>query len=203
MNPLFSYTNVHSRSSFHSILSSFFLSHNKKQQATSLLVDTPTALRNQKSVIMAAITPAHTTTQLLLSTSHNKQEASAAAPTFILPQQVIDLSIILQNNSKIPVASSGVGRLQPLNHMCSSIEEDKKRDPPAAQQPKRPLWTESHAYLRGARTNGDQLRILATESNMIRALKITRSLKPRKTYVARRKDEFVWGNPSTLRITSN
>lgn len=115
---------------------------------------------------------------------------------------MIDLSMLLQNNSKIPVSSTGVGHLQPLNRNKSVILVEKK-DPPAAQQPKRPAWTESHAYLRGSRINGDNLRILATEMNMIRASKITRSLKPRRPYSSKREDPFVWGKSTSLRITSS
>lgn len=181
MDPLFSYNNVHI-SSFNILFSLFHKKHHHNSVSTS---------KPKRSVItMAAITPAYTTTQLLLSNTQ----------PFILPQQIIDLSMILQNNSKIPVSSTGVGHLQPLNKNKSVILVENK-DPPAAQQPKRPAWTESHAYLRGSRTNGDNLRILATEMNMIRASKITRSLKPRRPYSSRREDEFVWGKSTSLRVT--
>ncbi|KAI9244730.1 hypothetical protein EDC94DRAFT_629247 [Helicostylum pulchrum] len=184
MDPLFSYTNVHI-SSFN-LLSCLFKKH---QQHTVTMVSTQ---KPKKVITMATITPAYTTTQLLLS---NTQPC-------ILPQQIIDLSMLLQNNSKIPVCSTGVGHLQPLNkskYVISPVEE--KKDPPAAHQPKRPAWTKSHAYLRGSRTNGDNLRIIAAEMNMIRASKITRTLKPRRPYLSRREDEFVWGASSSLRIS--
>ncbi|CEP19500.1 hypothetical protein [Parasitella parasitica] len=133
---------------------------------------------------MATITPAQTTTQLLVSNSQ----------PCILPQQQqpsINLSLLLQNNGSM------IGPLQP-----SIPDAIEKKDPPAAQQPKRPAWTESHAYLRGSRTNGSSLRILSTELNMIRASKITRSLKPRRSYLPKRQDDFVWGRSSSLRINS-
>lgn len=145
----------------------------------------------KRVITMATITPAYTTTQLLLS---NTQPC-------VLPQQIIDLSMLLQNNSKIPVCSTGVGHLQPLTKTKHYMIPAEKKDPPAAQQPKRPAWTKSHAYLRGSRSNGDNLRILATEMNMIRASKITRTLKPRRPYLSRREDEFVWGASSSLRIS--
>lgn len=172
MDPLFSYTNVHT-SSFNTLFSLFHKKHH-----------VPT----KKVITMATITPALTTTQLLISSTE---------PCIL--QQMIDLSMLLQNNSKIPVCSSGVGHLQPLNKKDVMSVENK--DPPAAQQPKRPAWTESHAYLRGSRTNGDNLRILATEMNMIRASKITRSLKPRRPYSHKREDPFVWGKSTSLRIS--
>ncbi|CEG72810.1 hypothetical protein RMATCC62417_08298 [Rhizopus microsporus] len=125
---------------------------------------------------MSTITPAQTTTQLLVfntQTSFNNT----------LPQKLIDLSMLLQAKSKIPVSSSD------------------KRTLIAAHQPKRPIWTESHAYIRGSRTNTDQLRILSTELNMIRASKITRSLKPRRSFLSKRQDVFVWGKPSPLKLS--
>ncbi|KAI9279594.1 hypothetical protein BY458DRAFT_431554 [Sporodiniella umbellata] len=129
---------------------------------------------------MSTLTPAHTTTQLLLSDTQ----------PVLLPRQIIDLSMVLQNNSKIPVSSSGfVGQIRPY----------LRKEIPAAQQPKRPTWTESHAYIRGSRTNTHQLRVLSMELNMIHACKITRSLKHRHSHLPRRKDTFVWGKPSPLR----
>ncbi|KAI9334863.1 hypothetical protein BD770DRAFT_402317 [Pilaira anomala] len=180
MDPLFSYTNVHT-SSFN-ILSCLFKSHQHK-----ITVTTP---KPKKDITMAAITPAQTTTFLLV---YNTEP-------YILPQQIIDLSMLLQSNSKIPVSSTGVGHLQPLNKNKPVILVEKK-EPPAAQQPKRPAWTESHAYLRGSRTNCNNLRIIASEMNMIRASKITRTLRPRRPYLSKREDEFAWGTSSSLRIS--
>ncbi|KAG2206989.1 hypothetical protein INT47_008458 [Mucor saturninus] len=174
MDPLFSYTNVHT-SSFNILFSLFYKKHHAQSKP--------------KTITMATITPALTTTQLL----------TPRTEPCVLPQQMIDLSMLLQNNSKIPVCSSGVGHLQPLNN--KNVMPAENKDPPAAQQPKRPAWTESHAYLRGSRTNGDNLRILATEINMIRASKITRSLKPRRPYSHKREDPFVWGKSTSLRIS--
>ncbi len=176
MDILYLYNNVHSSSIF------------------SLLFQKKKAIKQQQTkklnIPMATISPAHTTTQLLISNTE----------PYILPQQIIDLSMLLQNNSKIPVLSStGVGPLKLLSSSCHTPL--KEIDPPAAQQPKRPAWTESHAYLRGSRTNSNYFRIISTEVNMIRASKITRSLRPRRSYLSRRQDEFIWGNPSTLRIS--
>lgn len=137
-------------------------------------------------VTMSSVTPAYTTTQVLLSNTES----------CILPQRIIDLSMLLQSNTKNQIVSSnGVGPLQP-RVSSGAIEET---NPPAAEQPKKPLWIQSHSYRRGARTNSDNLRILTAELNMMRALKITRSLKPRRPYAARRDDDFVWGRSSSLR----
>ncbi|KAI8882433.1 hypothetical protein K501DRAFT_285838 [Backusella circina FSU 941] len=67
---------------------------------------------------------------------------------------------------------------------------------------KRPTWSQSHTYIRGLRSNSSMLRILTAEANMIRASKITGPLKPRKSYIPKREDEFVWGAPSKLRLSS-
>lgn len=205
MDPLFAYTNVvHSTSLFHSVFSAcFFPFHRIQQQFYHIKValitpavekDTP-PITQKNSVILAAITPAQTTTQLLLL-SHSTPNTQQQQACLILPppQKITDLSMLLQ----IPVSSSGVGHLEPLIN-----KKELRGDPSAAQQPKRPAWTETHAYLRGSsRTNCDHLRILTTELNMIRASKITRSLRPRRAHIKKRKDEFVWGNPSSLRISS-
>lgn len=107
------------------------------------------------------------------------------------PQASIELSLLLQNK---------YGMIGPLQPSVPDVIE--KKDPPAAEQPKRPAWTESHAYLRGKRSNPETLRILSAELNMIRASKITRSLRPRRTFLAKRQDEFVWGRSSSLRISN-
>lgn len=148
----------------------------------------PSTNKPPKCIItMSTITPAHTTTQLLISDTQ----------PIILPQRIIDLSMILQANSKITVSSSGfIGQIQPI---CSNKALSTKLEASAAHQPKRPIWTQSHAYIRGSRTNTSQLRILSTELNMIYASKITRSLKPRRSYLPRREDLFIWGKPSPLR----
>lgn len=142
--------------------------------------------KSSKCIItMSTITPAQTTTQLLVFNTQTSFNST-------LPQKLIDLSMLLQAKSKIPVSSSGgIGQIKYID----------KRTLIAAHQPKRPIWTESHAYIRGSRTNTDQLRILSTELNMIRASKITRSLKPRRSFLSKRQDVFVWGKPSPLRLS--
>ncbi|KAI8639188.1 hypothetical protein BD408DRAFT_421826 [Parasitella parasitica] len=177
MDPLFSYINVHTNTL--QLLSSFIF---KKSSSVASITNLNPI--KSSSITMATITPAQTTTQLLLS---NTQPC-------ILPlrqKPPIDLSLLLQNNCCM------IGPLQPS--IPNAIEI---KDPPAAQQPKRPAWTESHAYLRGSRTNGSTLRILSTELNMIRASKITRSLRPRRSCLSKRQDDFVWGRTSSLRINS-
>lgn len=195
MDLLYLYNNVHT-SSNHIISSLIHIKNQTNHCKLSPPLPSPTTATSKTAAItMAAITPAQTTTQLLVS---NTQPCSSAI-TFTLPEQMLTLSMLLQNNYKIPILSAtGSGPLQPL---FDKKREEDNRDPPAALQPKRPAWTESHAYLRGSRTNGNNLRILSTEMNMIRASKITRSLKPRRPYLSRREDEFIWGKPSSLRIS--
>lgn len=140
-------------------------------------------------VTMSTVTPAYTTTQVLFPNTES----------CILPQRIIDLSMLLQNSSsKNQVISNGIGPLRPK----TMNKGFGKSEPPAAEQPKKPLWIESHSYRRSARTNSDNLRILTAELNMMRALKITGSLKPRRSYLPKRNDEFLWGRPSSLRNTT-
>jgi hypothetical protein len=157
MNPLLTCTDIHT-SSFQLIAYIF------KKKSKPIVAD-----KRSNTISMATITPAQTTTQLLL--------LSNIQPCISHKQQSI--STILQINS--------------------NAYNKVRKDPPAAIQLK-PAWTESHAYLRGVRTNTNHLRILCTELNMIRASKITRSLTPRRTYLPKRKDQFVWGASSSLRI---
>ncbi|RCH78686.1 hypothetical protein CU098_003190, partial [Rhizopus stolonifer] len=177
MDPLISYSNVHSIMTF-CTLSTLF--KNKSL---------PIANKANK-ITTSAITPAYTTTQLLI---HNSQPCT-------FPQRIIDLSILLQNNSKIPISSTGVGHLTLKKSVSTSKE---KKDSPPAYQPKRPAWTESHAYIRGLRSNCNNLRMIVAEASMIRALKITRPLKPRRSYLHKRQDEFIWGKSSSLRDCVN
>ncbi|KAI8053123.1 uncharacterized protein B0P05DRAFT_307115 [Gilbertella persicaria] len=162
MDPLISYSNVHSIMTFYTLSTLF---KNKSL---------PIANKANK-ITTSAITPAYTTTQLLI---HNSQPCT-------FPQRIIDLSILLQNNSKIPISSTGVGHLT------------------LKKSPKRPAWTESHAYIRGLRSNCNNLRMIVAEASMIRALKITRPLKPRRSYLHKRQDEFIWGKSSSLRDCVN
>lgn len=173
MNTLFSYTDIHT-SSFE-LISCLF-----KRRGKPIVAD-----KSSNICVMATITPAQTTTQLLCLP--NIQPCLS-----IRKQQPV--SSILQNNSKMPLAV--YNKFNPLLQM-----NIKASEPPPAIQPKRPAWTESHAYLRGTRTNTNHLRILCTERNMIRASKITRSLTPRRTYLQKRQDQFVWGASSSLRIS--
>ncbi|CAO3694615.1 unnamed protein product [Rhizopus stolonifer] len=138
----------------------------------------------QCTITMSNVTPAYATTQLLVS------NARPSLSTCTLPQRIIDLSTILQSNSKIPVSSTGIGQIKPTY---------QKPLLSAAHQPKQPVWTKSHIYMRGPRTNPDQLIMLSTELCMIRASKITRALKPRRSFLSRRQDVFIWGKPSPLR----
>ncbi|OBZ84293.1 hypothetical protein A0J61_07649 [Choanephora cucurbitarum] len=64
--------------------------------------------------------------------------------------------------------------------------------------PKDAAMTQSHKHVRAARSNSNHLRMLVIETNMIRATKIVRPLKPRKSYLSSRKDVFVHGRPSSL-----
>lgn len=146
----------------------------------------------KKSSSVASITnvnsiksPSSIATHLLAATSNKP----CTLPQH--PQASTELSLLLQNK---------YGMIGPLQPSVPDVIE--KKDPPAAEQPKRPAWTESHAYLRGKRSNAETLRILSAELNMIRASKITRSLRPRRTFSAKRQDEFVWGRSSSLRISN-
>ncbi|KAI7856165.1 hypothetical protein BDC45DRAFT_427570, partial [Circinella umbellata] len=69
-------------------------------------------------------------------------------------------------------------------------------------QQKQPLWTLTHSYIRDTRINSAELRMISVEKNMIRNSKITRPLKNRQ-YQQKRKDDFVWGQRSCLRIFCN
>jgi hypothetical protein len=177
MDPLFNFTDIHT-SSFQLI---YCLFKRKNKPDSALVTD-----KRSNIVVMATVTPALTTTQLLFLPN--------IQPCISIHQQQ-SVSTILQNNSKIPLAA--YDKLDPQLQII--IKKDSH--PPAAIQPRRPAWTESHAYLRGTRTNTNHLRILCTELNMIRASKITRSLTPRRTYLQKRKDQFVWGASSSLRIS--
>lgn len=144
----------------------------------------------KQDITMSTVTPAHATTQLFTSDS-------PLCSTFILPQRIVDLSVRLQINFKIPTVSSGsIGQLQP-------VHSSKNYALTAAHQPKRPVWTRSNNYIRAPRTNTEQIRVLVAELNMIRSSKITRTLKPRESFRSRRQDAFIWGRPSPLREINN
>ncbi|KAI7897899.1 uncharacterized protein BX663DRAFT_526847 [Cokeromyces recurvatus] len=150
------------------------------------------------NIATANITPAYTTTQLLLSNSK----------PYILSQRIIiDLtSIVLQSkkdttNTLLTLNNIMINSSKNDYYDSSFLQNEKTYSltATAAHQPKRPSWTYSYIYLRGSRTNCDNLRMLVTEQNMIRASKITRVLKPRSVYLPKRKDKFIWGKLSHLR----
>ncbi|KAI9486994.1 MAG: hypothetical protein EXX96DRAFT_551455 [Benjaminiella poitrasii] len=151
---------------------------------------------NRANIAMANVTPAHTTTQLLLSNTK---------PSVLTQGSIINVTTItlLLNNHyhhHIPEAPLSLS-INPYYGPSPLLRCEKAYilKAAAAQQPKRPVWTHSFAYLRGPRSNGDNLRKLVTELNMIRASKITRALKPRSSHLPCRKDNFIWGKASHLR----
>ncbi|KAI8884589.1 hypothetical protein K501DRAFT_247500 [Backusella circina FSU 941] len=139
------------------------------------------------------ISPACTTTQLLLQ---NTKPISISSSSRLFFQEGSTHSISIKGTTVI------ISRLYTLEARLQLLKikliDELKRDPPAAQQQK-PAWAQSHAYVRGVRTNCNQFLALATESNMIRANKITRTLRSRRSCLIKRKDEFIWGNSSPLR----
>jgi hypothetical protein len=138
------------------------------------------------------ISPAYTTTQLLIQ---NTEPVPISSPRLESQEDHIYNVSIKGTTVIISRRSIFEARLQLLK---VKIIDDLKRDPPAALQHK-PAWANSHAYVRGVRANWNEFLLLATESNMICANKITRPLQSKRSYLAKRKDEFIWGNPSPLR----
>ncbi|KAI8375202.1 hypothetical protein BD560DRAFT_327035 [Blakeslea trispora] len=136
------------------------------------------------NIAQSAITPAYTTTQLLLSD---------VSPC-ILSRYKSNLLMLLECNNLRKVVHSV------CKEKSNSI--DKPKAPRANSNSKcshrNSTRTESHQHIRAARSNSNQLRILVIETNMIRATKIVCLLKPRRAYLSRRKDDFMWGRPSAL-----
>jgi hypothetical protein len=179
IDPLLSFSNVHTLS-IHVLLSLF---------------KRPNLKSNTSNVTLATISPAYTTTQLLVHTT-------SPTANFISAKEMLNLSTIPE-----PSIGSHLSLLK--SSFKEQVKEKQTMDEktplpspaPLAALQKRPTWSQSHAYVRGVRSNSSMLRILVAEANMIRASKITGPLKPRKPYIPKREDEFVWGAPSKLRLS--